>query len=128
MLNLSQIVGLLGAELPLSALGALLLLVFYRGLRDERFLRSWMIFEFSQTAFLSGTLFLLFHEPIPAVPHVIQTGTAIATFLIGGARTALSASRIPGGYWPAAILSKFFLRFSCLPGWWDSSDEQDPPE
>lgn len=60
-----QDMGLLGAEIPLSALGALLLLVLYRGLRDEPFLRSWMIFEISQTLFLSGTLFLLFHESLP---------------------------------------------------------------
>ena len=84
MPNLFNGVGILGAALPLSALGALLLLVLYRGLRDERFLRSWMIFEFSQTAFLSGTLLLLFHEPLPTGQHVIQTGTATVTFLIGG--------------------------------------------
>ncbi|ADV83456.1 GGDEF domain-containing protein [Terriglobus saanensis] len=72
--------GLLGAEIPLSALGALLLLILYRGLRDEPFLRSWMIFEFSQTAFLSGDLFLLFHESLTAGQQVIRT----ATFLIGG--------------------------------------------
>jgi diguanylate cyclase (GGDEF)-like protein len=84
MPNLFHGVGLLGAELPLSALGALLLLVLYRGLRDEGFLRSWMIFEFSQTAFLSGTLFLLFHDPLPTGQHVIQIGSASVTFLIGG--------------------------------------------
>jgi diguanylate cyclase (GGDEF)-like protein len=43
-----------------------------------------MIFEFSQTAFLSGTLFMLFHEPLPTAQHVFQTGTATVTFLIGG--------------------------------------------
>jgi diguanylate cyclase (GGDEF)-like protein len=84
MPNLFSGVGILGAEIPLSALGALLLLVLYRGLRDERFLRSWMIFEFSQMVFLSGTLFLLFHESLPTGQHVIQTGSAIVTFLIGG--------------------------------------------
>jgi diguanylate cyclase (GGDEF)-like protein len=73
-------VGLLGAEIPLSALCALLLLVLYRGLRDEPFVRSWMIFEFSQTAFLSGTLFVLFHESLTAGQHIIR----IATFLLGG--------------------------------------------
>jgi diguanylate cyclase (GGDEF)-like protein len=84
IVNLFSVVGLLGAEIPLSALGALLLLVLYRGLRDERFLRSWMIFEFSQTGFLSGTLFLLFHQPLPIEPSAIQTGSASVTFLIGG--------------------------------------------
>jgi diguanylate cyclase (GGDEF)-like protein len=80
MPTLFQDVGLLGAEIPLSALCALLLLVLYRGLRDEPFVRSWMIFEFSQTAFLSGTLFLLFHESLTAGQHILR----IATFLIGG--------------------------------------------
>lgn len=80
MPTLFQDVGLLGAEIPLSALCALLLLVLYRGLRDEPFVRSWMIFECSQTAFLSGTLFLLFHESLTAGQQILR----IATFLIGG--------------------------------------------
>ncbi len=39
-----------------------------------------MIFEFSQTAFLSGTPFLLFHESLTEGLHLLRT----ATFLIGG--------------------------------------------
>lgn len=80
MPTLFQDVGLLGAQIPLSALCALLLLVLYRGLRDEPFVRSWISFEFTQTAFLSGTLFLLFHESRTEGHHIIR----VATFPLGG--------------------------------------------
>ena len=84
MPDLFQGVGLLGAEIPLSVLGAMLLLVLYRGLGDEPFVRSWVIFELSQTAFLSGTLFLLFHEALPTGQQLNWPGMATVTFLIGG--------------------------------------------
>ena len=82
MPTIFQDAGLIGTAIPLSVLGALLLLISYRGLR-EPFVRSWMIFEFLEAFFLSGIFVLLFDDSLSKAQHVIGTGTA-TVFLVGG--------------------------------------------
>lgn len=83
MPNVFALLGLIGTDLPLSFLSALLLLVIYRGFRSERFLVWWIFYDLFQTISLASLLFFVLRPTTLFEPSLLSRAGSLLILGIG---------------------------------------------